>query len=150
MQMNFHRKLPIPKDVKQEFPLTERMEQVKSVPYLKALQISLSSSSVPVLQIIAIPCWNIFPDSAESKSKYPTRSSSFRGFTPISPEQPARDIRACCISLIPNPSPICIKASWPFVNFIYPLSEIMILHVPMKCFILRITVTCPIFFPTSL
>jgi 3-deoxy-7-phosphoheptulonate synthase len=29
MQMNFHRKLPIPKDVKQEFPLTERMKQVK-------------------------------------------------------------------------------------------------------------------------
>jgi len=30
MQMNFHRKLPIPKDVKAEFPLTERMEQVKA------------------------------------------------------------------------------------------------------------------------
>lgn len=30
MQMNFHRKLPIPKDVKKEFPLTERMEQVKN------------------------------------------------------------------------------------------------------------------------
>jgi len=30
MQMNFHRKLPIPKDVKAEFPLTERMAQVKA------------------------------------------------------------------------------------------------------------------------
>ena len=30
MQMNFHRKLPIPKDVKAEFPLTERMEKVKA------------------------------------------------------------------------------------------------------------------------
>ena len=30
MQMNFHRKLPIPKDVKTEFPLTERMAQVKA------------------------------------------------------------------------------------------------------------------------
>ena len=30
MQMNFHRKLPIPKDVKAEFPLTDRMEQVKN------------------------------------------------------------------------------------------------------------------------
>ena len=29
MQMNFHRKLPIPQDVKAEFPLTERMVQVK-------------------------------------------------------------------------------------------------------------------------
>ena len=30
MQMNFHRKLPIPQDVKKEYPLTERMEQVKA------------------------------------------------------------------------------------------------------------------------
>jgi len=30
MQMNFHRKLPIPQEVKKEFPLTERMEQVKA------------------------------------------------------------------------------------------------------------------------
>ena len=29
MQMNFHRKLPIPQDVKKEYPLTERMEAVK-------------------------------------------------------------------------------------------------------------------------
>ncbi|MBE6696193.1 MAG: 3-deoxy-7-phosphoheptulonate synthase [Ruminococcaceae bacterium] len=28
--MNFHRKLPIPQDVKKEYPLTERMEQVKA------------------------------------------------------------------------------------------------------------------------
>ena len=30
MQMNFHRKLPIPKDVKNEFPVTPKMEQVKA------------------------------------------------------------------------------------------------------------------------
>ena len=30
MQMNFHRKLPIPQEVKKEFPLTERMEAVKA------------------------------------------------------------------------------------------------------------------------
>lgn len=30
MQMNFHRKLPIPKEVKAEYPLSERMEQVKA------------------------------------------------------------------------------------------------------------------------
>ena len=30
MQMNFHRKLPIPKEVKEEYPLTERMQQVKA------------------------------------------------------------------------------------------------------------------------
>ena len=30
MQMNFHRKLPIPQEVKKEFPLTERMIKVKN------------------------------------------------------------------------------------------------------------------------
>ena len=30
MQMNFHRKLPIPQEVKKEYPLTARMEQVKA------------------------------------------------------------------------------------------------------------------------
>lgn len=30
MKMNFHRKLPIPKDVKAEYPLSERMEKVKA------------------------------------------------------------------------------------------------------------------------
>ena len=30
MQMNFHRKLPIPQEVKKEFPLSERMEAVKA------------------------------------------------------------------------------------------------------------------------
>jgi len=29
MSMNFHRKLPIPKEIKQEFPVTEHMKQVK-------------------------------------------------------------------------------------------------------------------------
>ena len=30
MQMNFHRKLPIPQDVKKDYPLTERMTEVKA------------------------------------------------------------------------------------------------------------------------
>ena len=30
MQINFHRKLPIPQEVKKEYPLTERMERVKA------------------------------------------------------------------------------------------------------------------------
>ena len=29
MQMNFHRKLPIPQEVKKEFPLTENMAKIK-------------------------------------------------------------------------------------------------------------------------
>ena len=30
MSMNFHRKLPIPQDVKKEYPLTPRMKEVKA------------------------------------------------------------------------------------------------------------------------
>ena len=30
MPMNFHRKLPIPQEVTQEYPLTPRMEQIKA------------------------------------------------------------------------------------------------------------------------
>jgi 3-deoxy-7-phosphoheptulonate synthase len=30
MQMNFHRKLPVPQEVKKEYPVTERMEQIKA------------------------------------------------------------------------------------------------------------------------
>ena len=30
MQMNFHRKLPIPQEVKKEFPLTDKMIQIKA------------------------------------------------------------------------------------------------------------------------
>ena len=29
MQMNFHRKLPIPQEVKKEYPLTEHMKEIK-------------------------------------------------------------------------------------------------------------------------
>mgnify|MGYP003294234281 CR=1 FL=1 len=30
MQMNFHRKLPIPQEVKKEYPISEQMEQIKA------------------------------------------------------------------------------------------------------------------------
>ena len=30
MQMNFHRKLPIPQEVKKEYPISEQMAQIKA------------------------------------------------------------------------------------------------------------------------
>ena len=45
MQMHFHRKLPIPKDVKSEFPLTEKMKQVKESVTQRLMQ------SLPALPI---------------------------------------------------------------------------------------------------
>ena len=51
MQMNFHRKLPIPQEVKKEYPLTERMEQVKAARD-KAIRAVFDGSSDKFLLVI--------------------------------------------------------------------------------------------------
>ena len=54
MQMNFHRKLPIPQEVKKEHPLTERMEQVKAARD-EAIRAVFDGSSDKFLLVIG-PC----------------------------------------------------------------------------------------------
>ena len=54
MQMNFHRKLPIPQEVKKEYPLTERMEQVKAARD-EAIRAVFDGSSDKFLLVIG-PC----------------------------------------------------------------------------------------------
>ena len=54
MQMNFHRKLPIPREVKKEYPLTERMEQVKAARD-EAIRAVFDGSSDKFLLVIG-PC----------------------------------------------------------------------------------------------
>ena len=54
MQMNFHRKLPIPQEVKKEYPLTERMEQVKATRD-EAIRAVFDGSSDKFLLVIG-PC----------------------------------------------------------------------------------------------
>ena len=54
MQMNFHRKLPIPQEVKKEYPLTERMEQVKAARD-EAIRAVFDGSSDEFLLVIG-PC----------------------------------------------------------------------------------------------
>ena len=54
MQMNFHRKLPIPQEVKKEFPLTERMEAVKAARD-EAIRAVFDGSSDKFLLVIG-PC----------------------------------------------------------------------------------------------
>ena len=54
MQMNFHRKLPIPQEVKKEYPLTERMEQVKAARD-EAIRAVFDDSSDKFLLVIG-PC----------------------------------------------------------------------------------------------
>ena len=52
--MNFHRKLPIPQEVKKEYPLTERMEQVKAARD-EAIRVVFDGSSDKFLLVIG-PC----------------------------------------------------------------------------------------------
>ena len=54
MQMNFHRKLPIPQEVKKEYPLTERIEQVKAE-LDKNIQAVFNGSSDKFILVIG-PC----------------------------------------------------------------------------------------------
>ncbi len=54
MQMNFHRKLPIPQEVKKEYPLSERMEQVKAARD-EAIRTVFDGSSDKFLLVIG-PC----------------------------------------------------------------------------------------------
>ena len=54
MSMNFHRKLPIPQEVKKEYPLTERMEQVKAARD-EAIRAVFDGSSDKFLLVIG-PC----------------------------------------------------------------------------------------------
>ena len=54
MQMNFHRKLPIPQEVKKEYPLTERMEHVKAARD-EAIRAVFDGSSDKFLLVIG-PC----------------------------------------------------------------------------------------------
>ena len=54
MQMNFHRTLPIPQEVKKEYPLTERMEQVKAARD-EAIRAVFDGSSDKFLLVIG-PC----------------------------------------------------------------------------------------------
>ena len=54
MKMNFHRKLPIPQEVKKEFPLTERMEAVKTAREVEIRSVFDGSSDKFIL--IIGPC----------------------------------------------------------------------------------------------
>ena len=68
MQMNFHRKLPVPKEVKNEFPLTEQMIQTKAIRDQKIAEV-FEGKSDKFLLIIG-PC---SADHSESVLEYISR-----------------------------------------------------------------------------
>ncbi len=68
MQMNFHRKLPIPQDVKKEYPLTEKMEKVKAARD-ESIRAVFDGSSDKFILVIG-PC---SADHSESVLEYISR-----------------------------------------------------------------------------
>ena len=73
MQMNFHRKLPIPKEVKEEYPLTERMMSVKAARD-KSIRDVFDGSSDKFILIIG-PC---SADHSEPVLEYISRLSKIQ------------------------------------------------------------------------
>ena len=109
MTMNFHRKLPIPQDVKAEFPLTEQMKKVKEKRDESIRQVFEGSSDKFILVIG--PC---SADHKEPVLEYISRLSRIEEqvsdkFILINQEQPVRDIKACFISRIRKKNRICTK-----------------------------------------
>ena len=80
MQMTFHRKLPIPQEVKKEFPLTEHMKQVKAARD-EAINAVFDGSSDKFILIVG-PC---SADHSEPVLEYISRLLGFSNVTTLSP-----------------------------------------------------------------
>ena len=113
MRMNFHRKLPIPQDVKKEYSLTEKMKQVKNL-LDESIRAVFDGSSDKFILIIG-PC---SADHKEPVLEYISRLRLvedkvkdkiiiIRVFIPISRVQRVKGIRVCFISPTPKPHQIC-------------------------------------------
>ena len=115
MNMDFKRKLPVPKDVKAEFPLDEKMIQVKAArdEEIKAVFNGTSDKFILVIG----PC---SADHSEPVLEYISRlrrvADQVSDKIVIIPRiytnslvLPATVIRACCTSPIPMPSRICTR-----------------------------------------
>ena len=74
MQMTFHRKLPIPQEVKKEFPVTEAMAQVKAKRD-ESIQAVFDGSSDKFILVIG-PCSADHSEPVlELKNRFRIRSS---------------------------------------------------------------------------
>ena len=137
MQMHFHRKLPIPQEVKKEFSLTERMIKVKEERDEEIRKVFDGTSDKFIL--IIGPC---SADHSEPVLEYISRLKRV--------EEQVSD-KILMIPRIYTNKPrttgkgykgmqnlICIKGLLQFVSYIEQHLEIMILLVQMKCFIQRI------------
>jgi len=53
--------------------------------------------------------WIISADSEKFRIKFPIKFLLFREYIPTNPEQQAMDIKDCCINLILQKNPTCIR-----------------------------------------
>ena len=105
--MEFLRKLPIPQQIKNRYPVTEELKIIKEQRDEEIKAIFRGESDKFIL--IIGPC---SADNKESvlvlfKMKLRIKSLLSQEFTPISQERRVMDIKVCCISLIPMKVPIC-------------------------------------------
>lgn len=155
--MHFKRKLPVPKEIKEQYPLTQELSQIKLARDVEIEKVFTGQSNKLVLVIG--PCSadreDAVLDYCERLAKLQDAVSDkliliFPGFTQTSPEPLEKATRDFCISLIRSRHPICWKASSPFAVCIPTFWQIPGFPPRMKCCIRIITVTCPTFWPMLL
>lgn len=156
MHMTFQRKLPVPHNVKMEYPLSEKMAQVKAQrdQEIKAV---FDGSSDKFILIIG-PC---SADHSEPVLEYISRLRRIadqvsdkiimipRIYT-INPEPRAKGIRVCFINQTLMPNLICIRGWWRSENSTWRPLGIMTSPALMKCSTRKTTVIFLMCFPTLL
>ena len=113
MNMNFKRKLPIPMDIKAEYPLTKELEEIK-IKRDKEIRDIFEGKDDRFILIIG-PC---SADNDDSVIDYISRLRAVQDkvadkiliipeSTQINPVQQVTDTRVCFISLTPTREKIC-------------------------------------------
>ena len=124
MNMIFNRKLPIPKEIKEQFPVSPFVEKTKNE-VVGQLEDILSGRSDKFALVIG-PC---SADNEDSVLDYIYRLRKVQEdvkdkiliipeYTPTSREQPATATRECSTSLTPMKIPTCLRALSLYASFI--------------------------------
>jgi 3-deoxy-D-arabino-heptulosonate 7-phosphate (DAHP) synthase len=154
MQMHFHRKLPIPQEVKKEYPLTDRMVAIKAARD-EAIRAVFDGSSDKFILVIG-PC---SAEHSEPVLEYIARLRKIqeqvsdkiiiipRIYT-NKPRTTGQGYKGMLHQPDPEAKPDMYKGIVPFASFTLPLCVIMTSPVRTKCCIRLTTVTFPICSPT--
>ena len=122
MQMKFIKKLPIPMEIKEQFPVSEKVKQIRET-RLKEMEDIFTGKDDRLLLIIG-PC---SADNEESVMDYTYRLADMQDkvkdrimIVPrIYTNKPRTTIKEWSISRILRKNRICWKELFPFVSFIH-------------------------------